>query len=382
MRFPALSICLAILAAGLTLYPTRNGAEDHPCDHPSSADVRALYEQWETTLRGGDVEALTALYSPGAILMGPGATSIRIGRTEIAAYYTGFVSHAPTARIIERVVRTECGAANDLGLEAMTFAPMAADQSIPARFSMSYVKSGSRWLIVHHHQEMLQTSTGDIALSESAPASITTGTNPTPASANPRLQFSLPLPRGPEPPPAIDRVALDRLLALASPHDVVVPRPAFALGHGTPTLEAVPAAARVLAMPIPRPVVVDVPRVPFALAAGPPMIADLVPEAREAEQAWQVTIDIPPGRRPEVFVHATPTVAPLKPTPKPAVAGFTQRLPSPAPPVIPSLQKAQPPVQAPAQARSTAVIKPAAPTPAARAGRFLRWDESVPVFDD
>ena len=205
MRLAVIAISLAVLAAGLTLRPTHNGAEDRVCEHPTSSVVRALYQTWETALRAGDVEALTALYSPDAILMGPGASSIRLGRSEIAAYYTVFVRHAPAARVIERVVRTDCGAANDIGLETVTFGPATNDRGTPARYSLSYALSDQRWLIVHHHQEMLEPVADDGRVADTASARIVTGTNPTtaspsappPADANRRMQFVLPLPRNP-----------------------------------------------------------------------------------------------------------------------------------------------------------------------------------------
>lgn len=420
MRLPAIAMSLAVLAAGLTLRPTSNDAEERVCETLISSAVQELYETWQTTMRSGDVEAVTALYSPDAILMGPGASSIRLGRREIAAYFTDYMRPAPAATIIERVVRSECGAANDVGLEAVTFgadgtvqdggAQDVARRGTPARFSLFYVLKDGRWLIVHHHQEMLgplpanMTATDNETVAVSGSAGITTATSARPATppppgaddANRRMQFVLPLPRVPNVQP-IDFAALDRLVALtplpvpkpmSEPVHVVLPTAPFAFSPGRPLLD-VPRETAALTAPRLWPAApIELPVPAFAVSLAPPRIIDEV-SAITPDIAIDSFFALPPTRmdsaaRPAI---ATPPIV----LTGPAVAGHAQRLPTPVSPTPPAGTSVRP--VAAATLRAPAVVAKAAPQvaspsavatkdPPLKTGRFLRWEDSTPVFDD
>ncbi len=267
MRATQYLLMAAVALVGLVAHTTPNDAEDRRCAPATSQDAYGLYARYADLLRHGDAEAIAALYSPDAILMGPGAQTVRIGRSEIAEYYSALASRVPTVAPLERVVRTECGGLAVSGIEVLSFRSMQGETvSQIARFSFTYESFDDRWLIVHHHQDVSRlNSEFDAPAAPVAPSEIVTGANPpqaqpsTPLSPNPvialppsayRLPASapvilsatrplLPLPEVATP---VDVQTIDRspVLVLSPPlhakDDVDVPRTAFARGLGDPAI--------------------------------------------------------------------------------------------------------------------------------------------------
>ncbi len=426
MRGSHFWLAAATVLVAVAGFSTPNEAEDRGCSSATSEEVRALYAGYADLLRQGDVEALTSLYSPDAILMGPGAASVRLGRAEIAGYYSSFLQRRPSVVPLERVVRTDCGLLGATGAEALSLSMDGRQtRSFTTRFSLSYARFGERWLIVHHHQELQDGPPSlDLKPESASAARVVTGANPpasTPSITLPPPALQLPA-SGPviltgqrplvtEPVVAIDHAALDQLMDLArqmiAKRDITIPRMAYSLGLSAPTVEmpstagadaeVVPSVPMLAAkLPVPQlaatklpPIVIAVPAAQFTLPSPPPAI-DVLRLAGEA-----AVLPSAPSKQREISAA------------KPAVAGFAQRAPAspvPASPVstspeprtaalpkpprhdLPTKVKVEPRAKPEPPTKPAALVKalpkPAAKEPPVKTGRFLRWEDGVPIFDE
>ncbi len=421
---------LMVCAAG---FSTPNEAEDLGCTNAISQDVRELYAEYAALLRRGDIEALTALYSPDAILMGPAAQSIRLGRAEIATYYTAFLQRRPNVVALERTVRTDCDTLSDAGIEVLSVQPDPTNArltSLTTRYSLSYGRFGDRWLIVHHHQEIIDPRPSlDAPVASAPPLRLVTGANPPSSTVVvPPSPYELPasppviLSGQPQLVPtrivatSIDREAIERLVMLArvslpapdvsigygfayvaprhvpamvapamvapakisagiNPPTVVIPKAAFGLDAAAPTIPLPPVDTPVAANTEPQLTVVAsahvaivLPPTPFALPTTPPPIE---------------TSRIASAPSP---ISATTPAAAAKTSANPAVAGFSQRAaPQPAtaaPRAVAPAAALPKPAAVAAKPAPKPSVKAAAKEPAAKSGKFLRWDEKVPIFDE
>ena len=118
------------------------------CNPPLKSEVAALFDRWNASLRTGDPKKVAANYAPGSILLPTVSNRARFTTAEKEEYFAHFLARRPEGKIDDRVIDVDCNSATDAGLYTFRFAD---GTSVKARYSFSYRKTGSQWLITSHH---------------------------------------------------------------------------------------------------------------------------------------------------------------------------------------------------------------------------------------
>ena len=118
------------------------------CNPPLKSEVAALFDRWNASLRTGDPKKVAANYAPGSVLLPTVSNRARFTTAEKEDYFAHFLARRPEGAIDDRVIDVDCNSATDAGLYTFRFAD---GTSVKARYSFSYRKIGSQWLITSHH---------------------------------------------------------------------------------------------------------------------------------------------------------------------------------------------------------------------------------------
>jgi uncharacterized protein (TIGR02246 family) len=137
-------------------------AAPHPseeCDMPLKAEIAALFDRWNASLRTGDPRRVVANYAPNSILLPTVSNRARFTIAEKEDYFMHFLMKRPEGSIDDRLIEVDCNSATDAGLYTFRFAD---GTKVKARYSFSYKKIGNEWLITSHHSSAMpeQAATG------------------------------------------------------------------------------------------------------------------------------------------------------------------------------------------------------------------------------
>jgi len=118
----------------------------------NKAEIRALFDEWNSALKTGDPEQVVALYAQNAILLPTISDQVRHNHEEIKDYFIHFLENGPMGTIDESNLRTFGLLAINSGVYTFTFKDGA---SVQARFTFVYQWNGERWLIAEHHSSLM-----------------------------------------------------------------------------------------------------------------------------------------------------------------------------------------------------------------------------------
>ena len=119
---------------------------------PLKAEVAALFNRWNASLRTGDPRKVVANYAPNSILLPTVSNRARFTIAEKEDYFTHFLMKRPEGSIDDRLIEVDCNSATDAGLYTFRFAD---GTKVKARYSFSYKKIGNDWLITSHHSSAM-----------------------------------------------------------------------------------------------------------------------------------------------------------------------------------------------------------------------------------
>ena len=118
------------------------------CNPPLKSEVAALFDRWNASLRTGDPKKVVANYAPGSVLLPTVSNRARFTAAEKEDYFAHFLARRPEGTIDDRVIDVDCNSATDAGLYTFRFSD---GTMVKARYSFSYRRVGSQWLITSHH---------------------------------------------------------------------------------------------------------------------------------------------------------------------------------------------------------------------------------------
>lgn len=122
----------------------------------NTADITALFDQWNQALLSGDADQVAQLYATNAILLPTVSNRVRHTYLEIRDYFEHFLQKNPAGTIDESNVRIFGIVAIHSGLYTFKLSPQGkAPQTVHARFTFVYHWFGDRWLIVEHHSSAM-----------------------------------------------------------------------------------------------------------------------------------------------------------------------------------------------------------------------------------
>lgn len=155
MRYFGRKVALLIIAVAALAGPAQ--AQRVPprerCAAITPTQVAGLFDRWNAALATGNPDAVTATYTPDAVLLPTVERGPLIGTAAIRGYFVGFLKKHPHGTIDTRVIRIGCNMAYDVGLYTFMLDGTAPGSRVAlhARYTYIYVPDHGHWLIVHHH---------------------------------------------------------------------------------------------------------------------------------------------------------------------------------------------------------------------------------------
>lgn len=115
-------------------------------------DANALLDKWVEAFNANDPQAVTALYTSDAILLGTSSPVISQGTEQILNYFAPLRQSGSQVRISERhLLVLDDNAVVGTGFYEYALIQNGRAFLAPARFTMVMVKRDGKWLIAHEH---------------------------------------------------------------------------------------------------------------------------------------------------------------------------------------------------------------------------------------
>ena len=115
-------------------------------------EANDLLDRWVAAFNANDANAVTALYTPDAILLGTSSAVISQGTEQIFEYFARLPKSGSQVRISERhLLVLDDTAVVGTGFYEYELIQGGRAVLAPARFTMVMVKRGDHWLIAHEH---------------------------------------------------------------------------------------------------------------------------------------------------------------------------------------------------------------------------------------
>jgi uncharacterized protein (TIGR02246 family) len=120
-------------------------------------DVAATTVAWARALGEDDPDKVLPLYSDDAVLWGTLSPTLRADRPALREYFVNAFKVLPDLKVVfgEQRIRVYGDTAVNTGYYTFSYVKDGETKSWPARYSLTYVKKGDRWLIVDHHSSAM-----------------------------------------------------------------------------------------------------------------------------------------------------------------------------------------------------------------------------------
>jgi uncharacterized protein (TIGR02246 family) len=122
-------------------------------------DVAAATAKWGETLAQNDPDKVVSLYASDAVLWGTLSPTVRGDRTALRDYFVGAFKVLPSLKVSfgEQLVRVYGDTAVNTGYYTFSYTKDGEPKTLPARYSLVFVKNGQNWMIVDHHSSTMPT---------------------------------------------------------------------------------------------------------------------------------------------------------------------------------------------------------------------------------
>ena len=112
---------------------------------------------WGRALGEDDPDKVLVFYSDDAVLWGALSPTVRADRAALRDYFVTAFRVLPGLKVAfgDQLIRVYGGTAVNTGYYIFSYVKDGETKSLPARYSLTYVKSGERWLIVDHHSSAM-----------------------------------------------------------------------------------------------------------------------------------------------------------------------------------------------------------------------------------
>ena len=123
-------------------------------------DVAAATASWARALGEDDPDKVLPLYAEGAVLWGTLSPTVRADRAALRDYFVGAFKVLPGLKVAfgDQLIRVYGDTAVNTGYYTFSFTRDGETKTLPARYSLTFVKNGDRWLIVDHHSSALPST--------------------------------------------------------------------------------------------------------------------------------------------------------------------------------------------------------------------------------
>ncbi len=146
----AINAVVLLLSAGVSVQSAR------AC---STEAVAGAVDKWTTVLAENNPDTIVALYSKDAVLWGTLSPTVRSDPAALKAYFVAAFQALPklTVKFGDQLIRVYGDTAVNTGYYTFSFTKDGETKSLPARYSLTYVKEGNDCKIVDHHSSAMPT---------------------------------------------------------------------------------------------------------------------------------------------------------------------------------------------------------------------------------
>ncbi|WLG88078.1 SgcJ/EcaC family oxidoreductase [Pseudomonas cucumis] len=120
-------------------------------------EIAALFDQWNSALKSGNVQSVVDLYAPNAVLQPTVSNKVRTTPAQIKDYFDHFMALKPVGQINYREIRP-LGANVAMDSGVYTFFLTEANgktRQVQARYTFVYEQVGGQWKILNHHSSAM-----------------------------------------------------------------------------------------------------------------------------------------------------------------------------------------------------------------------------------
>jgi uncharacterized protein (TIGR02246 family) len=120
-------------------------------------DVAAATAKWGETLGQDDPDKVLARYATDAVLWGTLSPTVRSDRAALRDYFVAAFKVLPGLKVSfgEQLIRVYGNMAVNTGYYTVAYTKGGEPKTLPARYSIVFVKDGQDWMIVDHHSSTM-----------------------------------------------------------------------------------------------------------------------------------------------------------------------------------------------------------------------------------
>jgi len=148
----AAAVLLAVAAPAFA-----QGPATATCTPATEAQVAALFDRWNDSLRTLDPDQVVANYASDGVLLPTVSNQPRTTPAQIRDYFVKFLKSGPQGKIDSRTIKIGCNVAQDVGTYTFSFKD---GKTVHARYTYVYEWTGGKWLIAHHHSSAMPEAAG------------------------------------------------------------------------------------------------------------------------------------------------------------------------------------------------------------------------------
>jgi uncharacterized protein (TIGR02246 family) len=143
LHLPIGSVAL-LLSASISVQTAMAGPQE---------DVMAAGQQWATVFADNNPDTISAFYAKDGVLWGTLSPTVRSDPAGVKAYFVGAFQALPkaTVKFGDQLIRVYGNTAVNTGYYTFFYIKDGETKTLPARYSITYVKDGNDWKIVDHH---------------------------------------------------------------------------------------------------------------------------------------------------------------------------------------------------------------------------------------
>ena len=120
-------------------------------------DVAAATMKWAQTLGQNDPDNVVLLYATDGVLWGTLTPTVRADRAAVRDYFVTAFKFLPGLKVTfgEQLIRVYGGTAVNTGYYTFSWIKDGETKTLPARYSLTFVRDGENWIIVDHHSSAM-----------------------------------------------------------------------------------------------------------------------------------------------------------------------------------------------------------------------------------
>jgi uncharacterized protein (TIGR02246 family) len=120
-------------------------------------DVAAATAKWAETLGQNDPDKILVLYATDGVLWGTLSPTVRSDRAALRDYFVTAFKVLPGLKVTfgEQLIRVYGNAAVNTGYYTFSYTRDGEAKTLPARYSLTFVKDAANWMIVDHHSSAM-----------------------------------------------------------------------------------------------------------------------------------------------------------------------------------------------------------------------------------